>query len=161
MIVVADTTPINYLILIEEIDILRRMYGRVLLPQAVCSELLRSEAPQSVRIWMEQVPNWVEVRAPAGASDASLVRLGDGEREAILLAEELVCDQLIVDEALGRRIAEERGLPVIGTVGVLREAAERGLLDLRRAFERLSQTSFHISPAVLASLLQEKYGGGQ
>jgi predicted nucleic acid-binding protein len=44
---------------------------------------------------------------------------------------------------------------VIGTVGVLREASELGLLDLRSAFDRLRHTSFHISPTILADLLEE------
>jgi predicted nucleic acid-binding protein len=63
---------------------------------------------------------------------------------------------LIVDELLGRREAERRGLSVIGTIGVLREAAAEGLLDLRTAIERLRQTSFHISPLILASLIEEQ-----
>jgi predicted nucleic acid-binding protein len=60
---------------------------------------------------------------------------------------------LIVDELLGRREAVRRGLSVIGTIGVLRQAADEGLLDLRTAIERLRETSFHISPVILASLL--------
>jgi predicted nucleic acid-binding protein len=47
-------------------------------------------------------------------------------------------------------------LPVIGTVGVLREAADQGLIDLRNAVDRLRQTSFHISPAILARLLDDE-----
>jgi predicted nucleic acid-binding protein len=60
-----------------------------------------------------------------------------------------------VDDSFARRIAESRGLSVIGTVGVLQEAAELGLLDLRIAFKRLQQTTFHVSPALLAKLLAE------
>jgi predicted nucleic acid-binding protein len=52
-------------------------------------------------------------------------------------------------------LSERRGLPVIGTIGVLREASEMGLLNLRNAFDRLRQTSFHISPLILASLLKD------
>lgn len=63
---------------------------------------------------------------------------------------------MIVDELFARREAERRGLPVIGTIGVLREAADEGLLDLRVAIARLRQTSFHISPAILARLLDEQ-----
>ena len=63
---------------------------------------------------------------------------------------------MIVDELQGRREAERRGLSVIGTIGVLREAAEEGLLDLRSAIDRLRQTSFHISPAILVRLLDEE-----
>jgi predicted nucleic acid-binding protein len=155
MIVVADTTPINYLILIEEIDVLPKLYGRVIIPHAVSEELLRSRAPVKVQEWMKQPPDWLEVLSPTVVADAKLAKLDAGERDAIALAEELSADQLIVDELLGRREAERRSLPVIGTVGVLREAAEVGLLDLRSAFERLRQTSFHVSPAILASLLND------
>ena len=155
MIVVADTTPINYLILIEEIDVLPKLYGRVIIPRAVSEELMRLRAPVRVQEWMRQPPDWLEVLSPTVGVDARLAKLDAGERDAIALAEELSADQLIVDEMLGRREAERRGLPVIGMLGVLREAAEMGLLDLRSAFERLRQTSFHVSPAILASLLND------
>lgn len=153
MIVVADTTPINYLILIEEIDVLPKLYGRVVIPRTVSEELMRSRAPLKVQEWTKQPPNWLEILVPTVVVDAKLAKLDAGEREAIALAEELSADQLIVDELLGRREAERRSLPVIGTIEVLREAAEMGLLDLRSAFDRLRQTSFHVSPAILASLL--------
>lgn len=156
MIVVADTTPVNYLILIEEIDLLPKLYGRVVIPRAVSEELMRPRAPIRVQEWINKPPDWLEVLSPTSAVDATLAKLDAGERDAIALAEELSADQLIVDELLGRREAERRSLPVIGTVGVLREAAELGLLDLRSAFERLRQTSFHVSPAILASLLGDQ-----
>jgi predicted nucleic acid-binding protein len=160
MIVVADTTPVNYLILIGEIDILTGLYGRVVIPRAVQEELMRSGAPASVRAWIAQPPAWLEVLSPAPVTDSALAGLDAGEREAIALAEQLSLSsdsiQLIVDELLGRREAERRGLSVIGTIGVLREAAEEGLLDLRTCIERLRQTSFHISPAILARLLDDE-----
>jgi predicted nucleic acid-binding protein len=155
MIVVADTTPINYLILIEEIHVLPKLYGRVVIPLAVREELLRPRTPGAVRAWMESLPVWLEVQTASGASDPALARLDAGERSAITLAEELGADQLIVDDAFARRIAEARGLSVIGTIGVLREAGERGLVDLATAFQRLQLTSFHVSPALLAKLLNE------
>jgi predicted nucleic acid-binding protein len=156
MIVVADTSPINYLILIGEIDVLASLYGRVIIPLAVHEELTRSRAPAAVRSWIANRPSWIEVQSPSAGPDSSLARLDAGERQAIALAQELSADQLIVDELLGRREAERRGISVIGTIGVLREAAENGLLDLRKAVERLSQTSFHISPAILAALLEDQ-----
>ena len=155
MIVVADTTPINYLILIEEIDILTKLYGRVVIPYAVRDELLRPRAPIRVREWTERPPGWLDVLTSNRESDPTLSRLDAGERAAITLAEELAADQLIVDDSFARRIAESRGLSAIGTLGVLQEAAELGLLDLRTAFQRLQQTTFHVSPALLAKLLAE------
>ena len=106
--------PINYLILIEEIDILTKMYGRVVIPRAVRDELLRPSAPEMVRAWIGQLPIWLEVHTPVNAPDALLVKLGPGERDAILLAGELRADQLIVDGRQGRHEAEKRGIPVLG-----------------------------------------------
>jgi len=156
MIVVADTSPINYLILIEEIDILTKIHGRVVIPRAVREELLRPSAPEPVRNWISQLPTWLEVRTPANAPDESLAALDLGERDAILLAGELHADQLIVDERQGRREAEKRGILVVETLGVLREAATLGLLDLRIAVKRLEATSFYIAPDVLARLLKDQ-----
>jgi len=62
MIVVADTSPINYLVLIREIEILPRLYGKVVIPQTVREELLRPIAPEIVRTWTAQAPAWLEAR---------------------------------------------------------------------------------------------------
>jgi len=65
MIVVADSGPLHYLILLEQVDLLRRFYGQVLVPQAVASELSTSGAPGVVREWITGPPSWVEVRLAA------------------------------------------------------------------------------------------------
>lgn len=155
MIVVADTSPINYLLLIQEIDILPKMYGKVVIPRAVHEELLRPVAPEIVRTWISEAPAWLEIRIPKDAPDPSLAKLDPGERDAIMLATELRADQLIVDDREGRKQAEERRIPVIGTLGVLKEAATLGLLDLRVSVERLQSTSFYVAPEVLRSLLND------
>jgi len=156
MIVVADTSPINYLLLIEEIDILAKMYGRVVIPRAVREELLRPSAPDVVRMWASELPTWIEVQIPRNAPDESLAWLDLGERDAIMLAAELHADQLIVDDRQGRHEAEKRGIRVMGTLGVLREAATLGLLDLRVAVKRLEATSFYVAPEVLSRLLKDQ-----
>jgi hypothetical protein len=78
MIVVADTSPINYLLLIKEIDILPKMYGTVVIPRAVQEELLRPVAPEIVRAWIGGAPAWLEIRSPIDAPDSSLVNLQSG-----------------------------------------------------------------------------------
>jgi predicted nucleic acid-binding protein len=152
MIVIADTTPINYLILIGQIDVLSALYGRVVIPSAVQRELLHALAPSAVRQWMEEPPAWLEVLTPRTTIDPALLKLDAGEREAIVLAEEAGADLIIVDELQGRRVAEGRGFTVIGTLGILRDAASLGLLDLDSTLNRLSETSFHLSPAILDRL---------
>ncbi len=80
MIVVADTSPINYLLLIQEIDVLPKMYGRVVIPRAVQHELQQPVAPGVVRTWIKAAPSWLEIRTPRDTPDASLAKLDPGER---------------------------------------------------------------------------------
>jgi predicted nucleic acid-binding protein len=155
MVVVADTSPINYLILIDHIGVLQSLYSRVAIPHSVYAELIRPAAPESVRKWMGCPPDWIELRTPSSSSDAVLDRLETGERDAILLASELLADQLIVDDLAGRREAQRRGLRVTGTIGVLREAAGRGLLNLKSAVALLQATNFYIASDVLAQILRD------
>ena len=62
MIVVADTTPLNYLILIDEIDLLAALFSTVILPESVIKEMCHPRAPDSVREWVQHYPSWVQVR---------------------------------------------------------------------------------------------------
>jgi predicted nucleic acid-binding protein len=101
---------------------------------------------------MEEPPAWLEVLTPRTTIDAALLKLDAGEREAIVLAEDAGADLIIVDELQGRRVAEGREFTVIGTLGVLRDAASLGLINLDSTLNRLSETSFHLSPAILDRL---------
>jgi predicted nucleic acid-binding protein len=150
--VVSNTSPLNYLILINQIDLLRQLFGRVLIPASVLDELRAPETPEAVRTWATGLSEWVEVSA-APPADAGLSRLHAGERDAISLALALNGDAVLIDERHGRREAESRGLTVIGTLGVLIAAHERGLVDLVGAIDLLRQTTFHISPKLLASIV--------
>jgi predicted nucleic acid-binding protein len=154
MIVIADTTPLNYLVLINQVGVLPQLYGRVLIPVAVWEEFQRPQTPPVVRAWIAQPPPWLQVRPVEKPSDPAIENLGAGECEAIALAAELHADRLIMDDRAGRRFATERNLVVIGTLGVLAEAAEHGLLDFSDTIARLQQTSFYVSPEVLNPLLQ-------
>jgi predicted nucleic acid-binding protein len=83
------------------------------------------------------------------------VRIGPGERDAILLAEESGADVLVVDDQRGRKEAERRKLHTVGTLGVLQFASRKGLLDLREALDRLRSTSFYISEELIDRLIAE------
>jgi predicted nucleic acid-binding protein len=156
MVAVADTSPVNYLILIQEINILQKLYEKVALPPAVYAELLHPSADRKVRAWIAHPPPWMEVRA----TERKIVELSEtldpGERDAIALAGELGADALIIDDRQGRVAAAQRGIPVIGTLGVLRVAASNGLVDLRSAVERLRSTNFYVAPEVLERLLERE-----
>lgn len=110
MIAVVDASPLFYLVLIGDINLLPQLFSRVVAPHA-----------------------------------------------AILLAESIQADILIIDEKAARLIAGQRGISVTGTLGIVGEAAERGLVDLKRAIDRLRRTSFRRSPALFKAT-SERYG---
>jgi predicted nucleic acid-binding protein len=158
MIVIADTSPINYLVWIGEIDVLPKIYGRILIPPAVFQELRAAGAPDAVRQWIAQPPDWLEVRIPTHQPDAQLAAadLDEGERDAILLPQELGADEIIIDEMLGQREAERRHLHFTGTLGVLRTAGPRGLLNFKSAVAALRRTTFHVSEDLLDRLIAQQ-----
>jgi predicted nucleic acid-binding protein len=84
--------------------------------------------------------------------------LDQGERDAILLAESVKAERLIIDDLDGRREALNRQLAVIGTLGVVAEAARRNLLNLPQALTALQATNFHAAPALIKLLLADDAG---
>jgi predicted nucleic acid-binding protein len=150
MIVVADSGPLHYLILLEYIELLRRFYREVLVPEPVAAELSAAAAPVTVQEWIRKPPTWVEVRpVPADAVLMITEDLDLGERAAIALAETVHADLLLIDEAAGRAEAKRRQLRVTGTLGVLRAGAEQGLVSVPDLLERLKTTSFYLDETLL------------
>lgn len=141
MIVIADTTPLNYLVLIRQDGLLARFFGRVLIPPAVLAELQSPSTPESVRRWLARAPAWLQVESLRFEPDLALKYLDRGERETIALAEELSAHQILLDEGSARREAARRDLPFIGTLGILRRAARLGWIDLAAALDRLQRTN--------------------
>lgn len=147
MIVVADTSPINYLVLIGRIDVLQRLYTRILIPSAVLTELKHPEAPKAVREWAVNAPPWLEILNPKAS--LMLTELDYGECEAIALAIEMHADVVLIDDQAGRQEAVRRGLRVAGTLSVLDEADRAGFVAFDEVVAELGRTSFRVSPAVL------------
>lgn len=153
MIVVADTSPLRYLILIEHTHVLPALYGSVVVPSVVVQELTQSRTPDLVRAWLADRPEWLQVRNSMRSPSALRSVLGPGEREAIAIAEELSADVLLMDDRAGRREAEGRHLFVLGTLRVLADAAEHDLADLPAAFDRLRRTNFRAADHLMQELL--------
>jgi predicted nucleic acid-binding protein len=154
MIVISDTSPLGYLLLIDLVDLLPQLYGRVIIPQAVRDELSAPGAPDIVQIWISQPPEWLEIQTITNQPDMMLSQLDLGELEAIALAEQLGADAILLDDREARQIATERGLEIIGLLGILGAAASRGLVDFSIAIERLQQTTFRASSRLIQSLLE-------
>ncbi len=151
MIVVSDTSALNYLVLIGQDHVLPTLFNRVVTSPAVLAELKRVKAPIEVRAWANNCPAWLEVRLPGSLiPDAGL---GPGEIEAISLALELQADLLLMDERDGTAEARRRGLVVTGTLGVIELAAEAHLLSLPDAFDALSKTTFRAPKLLIDNIL--------
>jgi len=155
--VVSNTSPLCYLVLIEQINILPALFGEVMIPEAVRIELKDQGAPQAVQRWLASPPTWLKIKSVSPEVDPTLRHLHRGEQEAILLGEKISADLLLLDEKAARRAAIEHGLNVTGLVGILDRAATVGLITLPSVVARLSQTNFRVAPRILKKVLDKHY----
>ncbi|MCB2262870.1 MAG: hypothetical protein LGR52_08040, partial [Candidatus Thiosymbion ectosymbiont of Robbea hypermnestra] len=147
--VVSDATPIRYLVEIGEINVLPRLFGKVFIPTAVLRELRHSCTPEIVHKFMLSSPDWLEVKAVGNmGQDQGLSSLDSGEREAILLTDEIGAEGVLLDERAARNAADQRGVRCIGTLRVLSEAAKQGHIEIHEAIGRLKRTTFRAHPAL-------------
>jgi predicted nucleic acid-binding protein len=150
---VADTSPLNYLVLIGAIDVLPRLFEAVIVPGAVKAELLHVRAPAAVRRWAAAPPLWLRVAHALPPAGAGLDHLDAGERAVIALALSLQPDFVLIDERAGVAAARAQGLEVLGTLGLLDRAARAGLIDLGGAVAALKATNFHARQSLFDALL--------
>lgn len=152
MIVVSDTSPLNYLVLIGAEQVLPVLFGQVIAPPVVLIEMQRPKAPQKVQSWANNPPAWLEIRAPKDISQIG--SLGPGELAAIALALELNADAILIDERDGTKVAKRLGLTPTGTLTILGLAAEQGLLSLPMAIAELRRTTFRCPEKLMAEMLR-------
>ncbi len=156
--VVSDTGPLNYLVQINAVDVLPKLFGRIIVPAAVHDELGNRRTPVAVRNWIAQAPAWLEIKPnPGRKSNVAMSPLLDkGEREAIALAADIDAHLILLDDRDGVSFARAQGFAVTGTLGVLDLAARRGLINLVEAFTRLKATTFYYRQGLLDALLAQQ-----
>ena len=152
--VVSDTSPLHYLVLCESVDVLRTLFGEVLIPPTVFQELQHQHTPSPVRAWAQSLPAWIKVQKPA-VLDQTL-NVDEGEREAIALAREIKAVAILMDDRKGRVEAMRCGLQVTGTIGLLEAAAARGLVDLTKAVQLLRLTNARLDDELLEAALRRQ-----
>jgi predicted nucleic acid-binding protein len=156
MIAVSDTTPLRYLIAVRHETLLEKLFEKVFIPDAVYEELTDAKTPETVRRRMFPLPAWLEVHAVSQIPAIEFpIRLHRGEREAILLAETLKPDLLLMDEQTGRSIALSRGLSLSGTLGVMEAADTAGLVtSFPEVLRELKASGFFFAESLEQVLLQ-------
>ncbi len=131
--------------LIGRLDLLRGLYGTVVVPTAVADEC------------GSRLPPWFQVETVQNQGMVRSLRLelGSGESEAIVLAAEVGASRLILDDKKARRIARQLGLPITGTLAVLLRAKQQGLLSgVREVLDDLAKAGFRISDALIRDTLR-------
>lgn len=146
MIIVSDTTPLHYLILIEREEILPALFGEIIVPEAVLAEMSHPKTPAAVRRWIDSPPNWMQVKTDSRAFLATVGGLGKGETEAIALAIEEKADAVLMDDRKAIREARKNNLTVLTTFAILELAAIKKLIDLPQILDELAQTNFRLPP---------------
>ena len=131
---------------IGRIDLLQQLLGAITIPPAVVVE------------YGSPLPGWItveSVRNPATVKSLEL-QLGPGESEAITLAGELSADRVILDDKKARRIARQLNLPVTGTVALMIQAKQRGLIEsLSNVLDELTAGGFFLSDSLAAAALRQ------
>lgn len=154
--VVSDTSPLRALGHLSLLDLLRVLYGQILLPPAVEQEL-QYPPPGLPVVQVAQLP-FVRIQAPQNRGQVLqfLQSLDAGESEALALALEVQAVVLLIDEKAGRMKAKQLGVRSIGTLGVLLEAKQNGLIPaVRPLMDRLqNEIRFFIAPRLRAQVLQ-------
>lgn len=151
MIVVSDTTPIISLMKAGQLELLQKLFGFVCIPKAVYRELTENKTfLEEVKIvqeceflYVEEVDNEKSV-----VILQNFTGLDAWESESIILADEKQSDVLLMDEHKGRQVAKKMGITITGTIGILTQAFDEGMLtkeDVEECIERLKESGLRIS----------------
>ncbi len=126
MLIISDTSAITNLIQIEQLNILKQLFGKVYIPKKVYQELSVYESQKNDI----DLQKWLLVKTVLNQNEVKKIekQLDPGEAEAIVLAKEMQANLLIIDERKGRKLAENYGLQIIGLLGILIQGRKNGYL---------------------------------
>ncbi len=154
-VVIVDTSPLFYLYRLGYFHILEKLYGEIIIPQAVVTEL------QEGKMLGEDVPEiesytWIKVKNVTLPAFIKLVPdLGQGESEVLALACEENDPLLIIDDALARKIANLQEIKFTGTAGIFLRAKKEGLIkEMKSVIDRLKKAGFYLSDQLILEILK-------
>ncbi|MDR2428312.1 MAG: DUF3368 domain-containing protein [Candidatus Margulisbacteria bacterium] len=152
MLVVADTSPLISLAVIDKLDILDKFFPKLYLPAAVWQEI----SAYAERLNIPQIKRYKTRVRNIKNAEASISFMDRGEAEAIVLCREMKADYLLLDDKKARLIAETLGFSCVGTLAVLLKAKKEKLIsNLRPLFRKLLKNKRYYSVELLNALLME------
>lgn len=150
--IVSNTGPLIALASINQFDLLKNLFGKILIPPAVRAEILDETTVRAVN-----KAKWLIIHAVQDRIAVQLLgeELDPGESAAIILAREMNADLLLIDERAARRKATTLELSTIGTLGILLMAKNRGFVPvLKPLLDELHRVGFHMSEELYQMVLQ-------
>jgi predicted nucleic acid-binding protein len=161
MIVVADTTPLISLMKVGHLGLLEQLFGDIQIPMAVFNELVGNPrfAEESRQI---QDCTYIKVTSMEDLKTVDDLRISSGldkgESEAIVLSEMLNANFLLMDEAKGRQVAKQRGIHIMGTIGIILAGYNAQYLsreEILRSIDILKKNGRHISDKLYGQLIEK------
>lgn len=155
MAAVSNSSPLILYARVGRFDLLHKVFGDILIPDAVYAEVVGAGANLPGSIETSSLP-WIRLRSIASNPQerSQFWNLGAGETEAILLAQELKLP-LLIDDRAGRRTAEAMGIAVTGSAGVLLLAKESGhIAKVQPILDLLLAANLRLAPSVALRVLQ-------
>jgi predicted nucleic acid-binding protein len=126
--VVSNTTPILSLLKINQLLLLKELYGKIIIPKAVFQEIENGKDKQYYQDL--SLLSWIEITKIKNTdSKENFNELDSGEAEVLIVAKEQNADLVIMDEIIGRRFARQLSINITGTIGILLKAKEKGLIN--------------------------------
>ena len=152
---IVNTSPLFYLHRLGLLELLKKLYGHITVPEAVKKELKEGQA-QGEDVPQLENYTWVEIRSVSMPKYLQLIAdLGPGESEVLALATNHPSALVILDDKLARRIAEMQRFRLTGTAGVLLRAKQKGLVPaLKPIIERLLDLDFRLKPDLVKATLE-------
>ena len=153
--VVADASTLIGLARIKKLNLLRELYGEVVIPQSVYDEVVAESKYGSEKI---KAVKYLKVEKVSDSKTVELFLgyLGRGEAQVLTLSNEKKADLILIDEKKARRVARRAGFDVVGVLGLLLAAKNRALIPAVRPFiEELSNQGFRLSKKVIQRALKE------
>jgi uncharacterized protein len=154
--IIADSSPLISLAIINQLELLPKLYQRVIVPSAVWNEVTVQGVglPGAQAVGLIQ---WFEIQTPKEATIKPLSMLIDrGEAEAIAIAQSISNSIVLLDDAKARRVAERLGVARIGTLGILRRAKNAGLITEIKGYIELLQTNgIYIRQSLVEAVLRD------
>ena len=154
--IVVNSTPLISLAILNQLELLQKLFSKVIIPNSVYDEIVVNGKDKTGYDCLSAV-NWFHITSAenSGMKQSIMIELDKGEAEVITIAKEQNISLVCIDEFAGRQYAKLIGLDVIGTLGILLIAKQHGYVsELKPLFQKLISNNRHIGKVLCNQVLR-------